>query len=400
MVDRSTGNPEPGRSSGQAKKGIFWGRDFWPNEERFPPEHSIMELIYLAVADFCFLGGIVFAVDQLMIGVFSTLQNSTSWAYIGFGVALFGLVADRYLRHDVAVHKARVQDQSEIRAWIIEANNIIQDDDSKAQTAPTRLKSEQVAAEVNRLDILGPYGWTEYQVLSLFQMLVDFLDVDRLKARAKSNLAVLDDYAGDSAFRYDYALFYKWEERIEGAIQAIDQAKDQSNSNGPAVQRLKAELKELLEHVADYNASWGEGSAIIRDLIIGGTIGAIFSLIMGLIPVLHPAGEATLGLLHWGFLGVCGSLTALLRYFYKSNRVEVGNTEGKNELWRAVIGSTLGFVAGVVIYSIIAGELLSGNAVPNPDFSLPMDIALSVVWALGSGMFFEGVYERLRSSVN
>ena len=56
---------------------------------------------------------------------------------------------------------------------------------------PTNLaeKRKEVDAEVRRLtEDLGPEGWTEFQVLRLDRLLIDFLPLEDLKARALSGL--------------------------------------------------------------------------------------------------------------------------------------------------------------------------------------------------------------------
>ena len=79
------------------------------------------------------------------------------------------------------------------------------------------------------------------------------------------------------------------------------------------------------------------------------------------------------------------------------------NTEGKKELWRAIIGSVLGLVAGVLVYSIIAGGIITGGAaVPTIECDISSkckaigSVALSVLWAVAAGFSFERIFERVR----
>ncbi len=157
----------------------------------------------------------------------------------------------------------------------------------------------------------------------------------------------------------------------------------------------------LLEHIASYNLSWAEGSAIVRGIIRCGVF-AIFPLVaMGLLPILHPEGNGNLGVLNWGLLGVSGSLTAVLLSLRKSDLVEVGNTEGKKELWRAVLSTALGLMAGILFYSMIAGGIFSGTALPaitSEQMELK-DTALSIFWAIAAGYSFEWVLDCVRSSI-
>ena len=83
----------------------------------------------------------------------------------------------------------------------------------------------------------------------------------------------------------------------------------------------------------------------------------------------------------------------------KCDVVEVGNTEGRKELWRAMLGGILGFVAGVLIYSVIWGGLLPDQIVPKFLARDLKDIGLSILWAVGSGFSFERVFVRMRDTL-
>jgi hypothetical protein len=78
--------------------------------------------------------------------------------------------------------------------------------------------------------------------------------------------------------------------------------------------------------------------------------------------------------------------------------VEVGNTEGKQELLRATLAGVLGFVAGLVSFSIVWFDLIDGKIVPNITSQEPSQIAGSIVAAIGAGFVFESVFEKLKQS--
>jgi len=265
-------------------------------------------------------------------------------------------------------------------------------------------KVKDLKNEVVRLrDKLGNKEWTEYQVLSLNQMLVDFQKVDDLIASAQLSLAELEDYAEASTTRYDWEQYYRWQNKIEDAIRKIKQldpedAKDDAKRD-EAAKPLRAELRVLYDHVTSYHMSWAEGSVILRAIIICGVF-ALFPLLgMGLLPLLHPAGDHILRIFNWGMLGISGAITAVLLSLRKSDFVEVGNTEGEKELWRAVLCIGLGFVAGLLGYSLIASDIvLTGGAFPKVDSSSLSDIGLSVVWAVASGFCFEKVFDHMRGA--
>lgn len=394
MSDQTDENAQPDKNSVKGR-----GGGARRPEDRFPPELSkSRKVVIFGITYPVLFVALLGVADQLWFQT-TLIPPSTYWAYIGFAAVLVGVVLDRYLRHKILVHHSRLEDQSEIEALFVEVRTV-----ESRLTGPERKpddfdqKVQKLNDEVQRLEELGPKGWTEFQVLSLSQMLVDFLKLDDLKARARSSLAELEEYTEDSAYRYDIRHFFLWQENIDEAINKIDEFEGKPAEQDTAAERLRAELRTLLEHVASYHANWAEGSAVVRDLVICGVAAVPILLVMGLLPSLHPSGDGALGVLNWGLLGISGSLTAVLLSLRNSDVVEVGNTEGKKELWRAVLGATLGFVAGILIHSIISGWLLSaGAAVPDLASAEPKDIGLSILWAFGSGMAFEGVFERVRS---
>ena len=103
-----------------------------------------------------------------------------------------------------------------------------------------------------------------------------------------------------------------------------------------------------------------------------------------------------MGFYNWGLFGMVGALTSVLLALWKSELVEVGNTDGMKELQRAFLGAALGFVAGILSYCIVAGGIIAtGSAVPNLESVSNMDITLSVIWGFVSGLFFERIFERV-----
>ena len=268
-------------------------------------------------------------------------------------------------------------------------------------------RKEQIKSEVSRLENLGPDGWTEFQILTLNRLLIDFLPIEDLKARARSSLEELKEYAEGDAFSYDVSLYYSWEEKITSNIddleREIEKKEDEKNNK---VEALRANLRSLREHVADYEYNWAEGSTIVSSIRICGSVGVVVFTLMGILPILYSIPDSThsyafsLSALNWGYLGVAGSIASALIGLRNSNEVEVGSTSGKRELWRMVLGAPLGLLAGILIFSALAGELIkSGAAVP--DLSKPglLNAGLSVVWAVVTGMGFERLFQRMRGTV-
>lgn len=255
--------------------------------------------------------------------------------------------------------------------------------------------------EVTRLKDkdLGPKGWTEYQILPLDQMLVDFLIVEDLNSYAHSSLNTLNDYVQDVTHRADVVLYKRWKKRVDAAEKKIG-ANSQPLQQDKAAEALRAELKMLRNELADFDRYWAVGS-VFRIWMIVGVIPLVVFLTMGLTPILHPAGDGILGIVNWGFLGVAGSIAAVLHGLYKPkpDLVEVGYTEGGRELGRAGYGVGLGFLAGLVSYSAIQGEVFMERGVPNLQKPAWVDWGLSILWAIGAGFFFEKIVDYVRPAL-
>ena len=262
-------------------------------------------------------------------------------------------------------------------------------------------RREQVRSEARRLRRLRPKRWTEYNVLTLRRLLVDFLSVEDLKARAQSSLADLEEYAEDSAYRYDMRLFLSWEARVGEARAEIDKNVGSVEEQDERAEQLRAELRMLLAHVADYQANWADGSVIIRNLLICGAVAVPVLVLMGFLPVIYAwvdrcSEQCFLSFLNWAFIGASGSITSGLLSLYRSNRVEVGNTQGRAELFRTVAGSTLGLVAGVLMYCIISGGLVQeGFVIPDTESAALGDASLSFILAFAAGFSFERIFDRV-----
>lgn len=321
--------------------------------------------------------------------------------YIAFGLVLAVAIIERLIRHKLIVHAARLEDISEVEALFVEARNVEPTQNGPmAESEHFSKKKEALLAEVHRLKEMGSRGWSEYQVLALNQMLVEFLEKEELVARAQSTLEDLEDYATDKAYGgYDQRQYDKWKARIEEAVKKLEEAGNRPDDQYPALVKLQADLETLFEHVASYNSNWSEGSTILRSIRRCGVVALFLLFPMALLPFLHPVNvmdsDKALGFLNWGLLGVIGAITAVLLNLSKSDYVEVGNTEGKKELWRAFGGTALGFVAGILAYWTVAGGLVTaGSAVPDLERSSLRDIGLSVLWAVAAGYWFENALDR------
>ena len=327
--------------------------------------------------------------------------------YLALAGFVSGLVSEFVIRHREFVHKARKEDRSVVEALIQEAKNIDLQSTKSEMSANLDQRSKQINGEVSRLENLGPDGWTEFQILTLNRLLIDFLPIEDLKARARSSLDELKEYAEGDAFSYDVSLYYSWEEKITSNINELErdnEEKEEEKKN--KVEALRANLRSLREHVADYEYNWAEGSTIVSGIRICGSAGVVVFTLMGILPILNAIPHSTdsydfsLSVLNWGYLGIVGSIASALIGLRNSNEVEVGSNFGKQELWRMVMGAPLGLLAGILIFSALAGKVIeSGSAVP--DFSEPglLNAGLSVVWAVVAGMGFERLFQRMRGAV-
>ena len=360
-------------------------------KDRSPPQSKRLAI---NVSWLVVFAGLLVAVDQLCFDS-TVLWTSRCLAYAGLIFGLTGLALVIYFRHKARAYRDRLEDKSSVEASIVEARTVGPRLLDPVRPEGIEEKKKNLREEIDRLQEIGTENWTEYAVLSLYQMLVDFLKPLDLIATTNSVMDELEEYAADSKYRYDREYYAKWKERVDTAVKEIDGATD--NESDDKSEKLRAVLKTLYEHLADFKLKWTEGSALIRDLLFVNAAAIPIFLTIGLVPVIHPSDPGPLGVINWAMLGVTGALAGWLRSLHQSDEVEVGNTEGKREIWRAVSGTTLGFVAGALTYGIIAGDLINGVAVPSAgvtQLSLK-DVGLTIVWGVAAGFSFERVFERV-----
>ena len=384
-----------------------------PAAYRLPPELPLLKTFLLwgarvlIVVPVSFLGVVCL---QLVLGA-AFDSPCPRWAHVALILFLIGLMLDRFLPHKLRVHREQVVDRSQVDALIQEARDVRPrpplQNDGPQETRPLdfeQLKAS-VDAEVHRLHRIGPEAWTNYQVLTLDRQLIDFLPIEDLKARAQSSLVDLEDYAEGDAFSYNARLYTHWKATIDEDIKEIEGCTDEQERDRVA-DKLRADLRSLLEHVANYESTWAEGKTIVHAIRICGSAAVVAFVLMGLLGIIYHTFDAAcvssqpLGVLHWGLLGSAGALTSALNNLRDSIEVEVGDTRGVQVLWQTVLGATLGFVAGILIFSALAGGLITdGSAVPKLPATTSKDIYLSIVWAIGAGMGFQSVFQRVRSAV-
>ncbi len=385
-------------------------------EDKLPPELNKWRWCLLLFARAVMFLAIIYIVFicVLIFWYPNAVPECICWPYLALAGFLSGLVSDFFIRHWERIHDSRKEDRSEIEALIQEAKNIQPRLTEPERPAGFEDKRQQVQEEVERLtEGVGPEGWTEFQVLTLDRMLIDFLPLEDLKARARSSLDELREYAYGEAFSYNDNFYRDWEDKINTNINVLEELDKELGEDDERTQKiddkadaLRANLRAVREHVAEYRAKWAEGSSIVSGIRICGAAAVVIFTLMGILPLLYPIQNCSilcdfrLGILNWGFLGIAGAIAIALLDLRNAKEVEVADTAGKQELSRVLLSAPLGLLAGVLVFSIIAGELVnSGSAVPNlrkPEFK---DAYLSIAWAVVAGMGFEGVFQRVRRAV-
>ena len=334
--------------------------------------------------------------------------------YLALAGFLAGVVFDFVIRHKIRVHTARKEDRSTVEALIQEAKSVLTRTHHPSSSEDIEKKNSQIKDEVERLvSTVRPEGWTEYQILTLNQQLIDFLFLDDLKARALSSLDELKEYAEGQAYSYHGRYYDQWEQRIKNNISDIEECErgetrggNEEESKNKKVEALRANLRSLREHVADFQSNWAEGSTIVTGIGICGSVSIVIFMVMGILPIVYSMQngalvEFPLGILNWGILGAAGATASALVGLRKSDEVEIGNTAGKQELWRMVWGAPLGFVSGILVVCIFRGGLVTeGSLVPNllePQWS---DVYLATGWAVIGGMGLERVFYGVREALD
>lgn len=375
-------------------------RDTKRRRDRLPPELGPWRRGFRVGSDIAAPFLVLFVATQLSLtpnSAFGAELSSITLTYIASGVAILALIVSLYLRYDQMGHEARLEDRSEVEAKIAEAYAIEPWLAGPRKDEGDEPEHTHLVAMVKDLEKLRQEAWTEFQVLPLDKALVDLLDLNALKARAVTTLAYLEEYGGvDRTTRYDERLYDRWKSRIEGAMAEINNDNvDVKSSESKKIDVLRADLKELFEDIAHYDADWAIGKVLFRILIICGCGAMIIFLLMGLLPILHPLGDKKFTILNWGLFGSVGALIVAFLEFLKLNIVELGNTDATKEVIRAFIGAVLGFVAGVVAYSLVGGMVFGGNIFPIIDDTSLNNISLSILVGLASGYSFERIFHRM-----
>ena len=139
---------------------------------------------------------LVYLIDQFS---FQLAPPSVFLSDLALALALSTFLVWKIINRRILLHEARIEDPSEVASTFVEADNV-----ERRLTDPEKPddfdgKVKELQTEVQRLKKLGRDRWTEYEILSLNQLLVEFLKPDELKARAQSSLEDLQEYARTSS---------------------------------------------------------------------------------------------------------------------------------------------------------------------------------------------------------
>ncbi len=377
----------------------------------FPPAFSCWGKFVCIVGFVLFICG-VFGVLFYCCGFIISLFNAECCIgpnRFGYPLGVCGISGSLlYLvsKFDMKVHDSRLEDPSVVKALLVEAKRVEPRIKDKDLPSNCEFKEKKLGEEVDQLENDGLNCWTEYQVLNLRQNLVDFWDLDTLISSAQSILEDLYTYASDSNNSYDMGQYYTWKTKIEHEVEKIEQEIKASGGAGICEkidskgERLRAHVKTLYDHIANFQMVWAEGTTLLKYLCYFTISAMLFFLFMGLVPLFCDSKE--LNVINWSFLGASGSLCAVLMSLRKYNKIEVGDSEGNQEIRRAMYGCVLGLVAGLLSYYLISAGIISGPIFPDltPSPDLPIDLiklnALSIITAFVSGFSFDKIFDKIR----
>lgn len=333
-----------------------------------------------------------------VIGMFVLQQFSENphELYLAMFILTINIIIFGKIRHKFVVYKKRLMDESEVLSYIKDAKSVlnsIEDKDASVQKQKGLLEEE-----IKHIENLDHKYWTEYKILPLLKFTAACDEDKSLIVTAMSYLNELNEYAEDEANPFDYdKRTYK---EMDITIRKVIDEHLESNNEGTR-ETLVAETQNIQEYVCGYLKNWAEGSSLLSALSLYGTIVMLFSLFIGLIPVVHPNSISPIGIINWGFMGLSGSLGAALWDIRKTNYVEVGNTEGKKQIQRAVVGAGLGFLTGIIAYAMIGADIFIFDSPIFPDLSKEkfgfIEAFGSVFWAIVAGVSFEMLFMRVKS---
>jgi hypothetical protein len=360
------------------------GRRF---KDSLPPERPFLVSVFLMIVDGVLLvsafGFLVLVGSAILAACCHSCCSVCDYDGAIYLIPAFLFVTtavDRILRHRRKVYEARLEDRSEVERLFLHP----------------ALTQGQSSSIISHLKKIGPEGWTEYQVLPLRQLIIEKAPPEELIPMARTILTDLKEYSEDTSYSYDTDLYYDWKSKIDLAIADYERNRSLGSD---AEKALRAVISGATEHVTDYEMKWVEGSNLVRSLLTVVSVGSIVLLYCGLLPLICPT--MMFNIFNWVVLGAVGALMGVLQNLRSSDVTEVGNTEGRKEIWRTVSGGTLGLIGGALAYAGIAAHVLgSGSLVPILDGHELVDLGnlgKAIIWAIAAGFLVDRIIERVLS---
>lgn len=361
--------------------------------------------------------------------------------YFLFAVFLTSVSMVCALSNEIWTHRLRRMDCSEVRALILDAEYRIDENSEKPDTE-NPLGAKQVRNIKNQKNLLreglkngfGDYAsgkrspYTEYDVLTLDQSLLDFYSASDLLARSDTLLNNLREYADDEERQYPREKFNRHADKIdrlknklESALKQEEEPSEANKSNVEEVRKraenkLRAYLVELLEHIAGVDRYWFTGQAIARSLVVCSSSALIIFFLMGILPLLDKGigglyesangGEFKFNVVNYAFLAASGAYAGVLRTMMRQKELDLGEDAGKRAAYRALIGGAMGLAAGALAYAFAAAGFI-GEKTLNPlrfqevccDESFEAfrtSVYAGIVYSFAVGLTFDRFYERVK----
>lgn len=375
--------------------------------------------------------------------VLSICGETYYFDYFLFAVFLISVSMVCALSNEIWTHRLRRMDCSEVRALILDAKYRIAEYNDKSNTNKS-LGVEQVSNiqdQINSLqeglgDGFSDYAsgkrspYTEYDVLTLDQSLLDFYSASELLARSDTLLNNLREYADDVERQYPREKFNRHEDKINHLKNKLESAlkrekrpseigKDKTRMvRKKAEDKLRAYLVELLEHIAGVDRYWFTGQAIARSLVVCSSLALIIFFLMGILPLLDKGigglyelangGEFKFNVVNYAFLAASGAYAGVLRTMLREKELDLGEDAGKRAAYRALIGGAMGLAAGALAYAFAAAGLI-GEETLNPSYfkevcctepiyleQFRVSVYAGIVYSFAVGLTFDRFYERVK----
>ena len=326
--------------------------------------------------------GVVFALMQLTRC--DWLPPCIACTYLALLLVPGGLLLVFWENYGPGVSKRREVSKEELRSLFAEVDRLGQSSEEHLDLART---------EVDRIrGLSGPP--LELDVLPLRQAITHLYPDHELVSRVRYELRLLKEYTDDD----DPDLYDDWDRRLQKLMREVESpepglaVEEQKERRAVALERLRAELKTLRESVAQYDKTYAEGELIFKRVLYWTVCASFVALAVGLLPIIHVSGDQILKIQHWAAIGVAGALLSVLVAIRDPSIPELGETNGKFVLERAILSVAIGGLAAVALFGALSAGIISGKIFPQvPILARPSDPNFwlqtggSIFWAFFAG---------------